>query len=304
MKSILQLIIPLFFFHQLSIGQNIITDSSATVAGYWQKGDLASFSFIKNKEKIEKGKPTSKETTTYWVEFSVVDANDTSYTINWKNVRVMVNDKKAMDPNPEAFLKLTAGLNFKYLTTEYGEFLELLNWKEVQNLVNLELDRLLTDSANPNSKTINNEFRKIFSSRENMEQYVMKDVQLFHSLYGGEYVLKEKLTLEMEMPNPLGGNPIPGTISMEMTDLDKKSNKCSILVAQTIDKEKLTKALSDWLEKMGKPKDSPLPVMDFRDHTEYTIDLAKGWIERIYNTRTVEAEGLKHIETREFKKLN
>ena len=45
---------------------------------------------------------------------------------------------------------------------------------------------------------------------------------------------------------------------------------------QVLDKEKLTKELNAWMEKIGKPKDSKLPLVNLIDEYDFEIELKKG----------------------------
>lgn len=280
--------------------QNIVTDSSATVVGYWQKGDVANFTLTQVKEKYENKKLLMSGSSTSQVEIKVLYANKDSYILNWKYGDIKINGEQPQDEAVKEFASLTKGINFIYKVSELGEFQELVNWAEVQASVLKIIDKLIEKSSNPNLQPSLTQARKVFSSKESIEMLIMKDIQLFHSVYGGEYLLKQKLAGETELPNILGGNPFPATVEVELYELDQKKSTCKIRVLQVIDKQKAADEINAWLKKNGQSKtNNPNPI-DITDKTEYEIELERGWINRYIHTRTAEVNGMKNVEKQEL----
>lgn len=293
----------LVFFITFSVycyGQNIITDSSATVVGYWQKGDVANFTLTQIKEKYENKKLMMSGSSTSQIEIKVLYANKDSYILNWKYGDIKVQGEEGQDEAVKEFASLTEGINFTYKVSELGEFQELVNWAEVQASVIKILDKLIEKSGNPSLQPVLRQARKVFSSKESIEMLIMKDIQLFHSVYGGEYLLKQKMVGETELPNILGGNPFPATVEVELYELDQKNNICKISVLQTIDKQKAADEINAWLKKNGQSKtNNPSPV-DITDKTDYEIELVRGWINRYAHIRTTQVNGMKNVEKQEL----
>ncbi len=294
----------LLFSATLTWGQNKVTDTTATVVSYWQKGDKARLSFTQTKEKYKNGQLNSNNSSASIIDISIVDATEKSYTINWKYSNIKVNDQQA-NPLVQKLAKLSEGLVVIYKTDEMGTFKELVNWKKLQNSVYDALDKIAKEFNSPQVDAALNQVKSVYSTKESIEQIVIRDVQLFHSLYGGEYKLKEKIVSETQLPNFLGGDPFPAIVTIEMTELKPKDNYCKIQILQSIDKAKATKVISDWVEKVsdGKSKETKMPTINIDDFSEFEVELITGWVTRAFHKRIVEADDTKNIETYELKKL-
>ena len=283
--------------------QNVVTDSTATVVSYWDKGDIMKYSLLQKKEKYQEAKLISGGSSTSTIIITVIDASEKSYTLNWKCSQIKLNDLEVRDTLTLRLLQLVEGIDFRYKTNELGQFQELVNWEEVRNSVYLLIDKLGQQSGNSGINSALAEMKKIFSSKESIEQIILRDVQLLHNLFGGEYKLNEQITAESELPNFLGGNPFSAVLSVEMTELNRANNRCRIKMNQVVDKEKLTNELNDWMKKLGKPKDSKLPLINMTDEYDFAIELKKGIITRAYSSRVVEIDNTKSIEVHELTKL-
>lgn len=298
------LAVKLLFLFTFAVAQNKVTDTSATIVGYWQKGDKAKLSFTQTKERYKNGQLGSRGSSTCMIDFLVADATENSYTIHWKYGNIKLSETS---PNPQVdkLSKLTEGITLVYQTDEMGTFKELLNWKEVQKIVYDAVDSVGRQVNKGEMNAILSQLKNVYASKESIEQIVIRDVQLFHSLYGGDYVLKQKLVADTELPNFLGGEPFPAILTIEMTELKPRDKYCKVQILQTINKEKATKLISDFVEKLsaGKSKETVIPAIGISDFNEFEVELNKGWVLRAFYKRIAEAENIKNIETYEIKKL-
>lgn len=299
----LAVLLPLFFAYT-GFSQNVITDTTATVVAYWEKGDMANFSLTQTKQKYEKQKLVSQGGSTSTIEFKVTDATDESYTIEWKYTNIKVNSKEAQHPIVEKLVKLTQGITFKYWTNEAGEFRELLNWKEVQATVNTAIDQLTVQYKDPQISSISQQTKKVFSSRQSIEELIMKDVQMIHAVYGKEFKLKEKITAATELPNFLGGPPFPSIVNIEMYELNPAQSSCKIELSQNVDKTEAATIIKEWLKKSGQPVNSQADAINISDILNYDFELKKGWVTSLQHTRMSEVGGIKQTETQIVKKIN
>jgi hypothetical protein len=288
----------------LSFSQNKVTDTTATIVSYWKKGDKARFLFTQAKEKYKNSKLSASGGSSSIVDIYIVGADEKSYTINWKYSNIKLSNQQT-DPFFSSLSKLTEGLVIRYQTNELGSFTELLNWKEIQKFVYDAMDSIANKFPSEKAALAFNKVKEVYSSKESIEQIIIRDVQLFHSMYGGEYKLREKIVAETELPNFIGGDPFPAVLSIEMTELRPKEQYCKIEMTQSIDKNKATKIISDWLEKVseGKSKDTNISTININDFNEFEVELISGWLTRAFYKRIVESADGKNVETYELKKL-
>ena len=161
--------------------QNVVTDSTATVVSYWEKGDILKFSLLQKKEKYKDARLVSDGNSTSTIILTVIDATDKSYTLNWKCDQIRVNVAGARDTFSLRLIQIIEGINFRYKTSELGEFQELLNWEEVRDFVHQVIDKLGQQSNNTDINSALLETKKIFNSKESIEQIILRDVQLLHT---------------------------------------------------------------------------------------------------------------------------
>lgn len=280
-------------------------DATASIVSYWKEGDTKRFTVRKTKEKDVNGK-LSKETVSQDVTLRVLDEDENSYTVEWtyENTTAQVGN-----PLIERLYATSNGLRVIYRTDELGVFTELLNWKEIQEHLYKALDMAEKQvEDNQAAKSVFSQFKAIYSTRESIES-MLKDINIYHSPYGSEYTLNEKITAETQLPNMLGGSPLPAKVEVQMTELKPELDYCKIVTKQRIDREKATQMVYEFLkrtsEQSGKPlpKDFEMPVLNVDDTSEHEIELAKGWVKKAYHKRELQSGPARQIDTYEINML-
>ena len=64
----------------------------------------------------------------------------------------------------------------------------------------------------------------MYSSKEAIESGVIKDIQQYYSFHGGAYLLGEKLTGNMQLPNLYGGPPFDAGVVLWLYESDQPNN--------------------------------------------------------------------------------
>ncbi len=283
--------------------QNRVTGTTATVVGYWKKGDTKRLSVRMSKDKDVNGKLT-KEGASYDVTLRVLDETEDSYTVEWT-----YENMAAQGGNPlmSRLYEMSNGLRVLYRTDEMGSFTELLNWKEVQAHLFKGLEMLEKQPGIEKDvmKAVVAQVKGIYSSKESIES-TLKDINIYHSPYGAEYTLNEKITADTHLPNILGGEPVPARIEITMTELDQQRDHCKIVTGQMMDREKTSALVYEFLKKTAEqsgrplPADFEVPVMDISDASEHELELAQGWVKRAYFKREVQSGPARQSETYEI----
>lgn len=303
MKRLLLLLAIAFSFVNLA-AQNQVTDSTAGVIAYWKKGDKAKFSMSQTEEKYADEKLVSRQRITSEIDILIVVAAEKSYTINWKYSNIKIEGAE-QSPLEIKLAKLAEGITARYKTDETGAFLTLINWKEIQTFIYTTIDKIGTEFKTPEAKKMLKHLKNVYIKKENVEQLVMSDIQLYHTLYGYEYQLKKKIEIsDAYLPNALGGNPIPATAIVQMTQLDPAANTCKIQILQKADSAYVAQAISEWIQKIGATKGDAKKVgFDINDTNEYEIDLQTGWITRATYNRLVLEGNTRRTNAIEMKKI-
>lgn len=307
MKKNLSVLVVLIIalFGSTAFAQNKVTDTSTSIVTYWNKGDRKILQIKQSKDKFQNGVLKSKYSSTYEAYVNVLDATEKSYTIEW----VYKNINTDTDENPiiKRMFKLTEGLRVEYTTDELGVFKGLINWIEIRDFLNKSFDNMVNDfKENPQAVAAFNQVRALYQSKEAIENTVIKDIQLYHFLYGGTYILNEKLKVETQIPNLLGGEPFPTIMIIEMTDLKPNNNYCKLRIDQKIDFEKGSAIVNEFIKKMATAIGSPikdnqeLPPFEISDYNEFEAELTTGWLTKAYTKRLIESNLIKQTETMEI----
>lgn len=280
--------------------QNLVNDSTVTTISYWKKGEKSKLSIIKVKKEWEKGELRKTDSNSYQAELSVLEAGTSYYTMQWK----YLTPSQALPQNNALQKVLFTGLSFKYRITEMGEFENLQNWQEVQRYVYKTINILAAQEKNTKTKELlTTELKMLFGSKESIETVVLKEVQLYHNIFGSSYQLNEQLKAKMELPNFLGGDPLPAVGTVELSEINAVENYCTVKVTQQYDKEKLTEALNAWAQRLAK-KDLKMPLLSLEDVVLYKIELSTGWILSINSQRTITVDDTIVKEQNVYTKVN
>lgn len=272
-----------------SFAQIIKNDSTIVLIPNWVKGEMANFTYRQSRERYKEGALYSYDAYITTISMQVLKSTKSSKTILWS-----YNTIESEIPNQNQITNdiaaLTKGLNIRYTVNSDGSFKSLKNWKKVKKYILTSLDVLSEKYASDAVDTLLNQARDLYSFKENIEQLVISDIQLFHTLYGNEYILdrKEKVLTAY----PYGEEEsIPAVLTYELTQLDKKKKFAKVVLRQFVDTE----------DKFVKENFLNIPLT--RDYNEFDIDTKKGWITKAQFVREVKEGSYRSVDSYELKKL-
>jgi len=148
--------------------------------------------------KIKKADTTSRETTKYDLEITVLKADEKSYTVEWiyKNI---TNDSE--NPTIKKLMNITKDLNVIYKTDELGSFVEVVNWKEIKEYTQKALSSLKKDFKDiPEMDKVLKQMEATFSTKEAIEATSIKDIQQFHTFLRIEIQIWGSLRRKIKSP--------------------------------------------------------------------------------------------------------
>lgn len=272
---------------------------------YWWKGDSYDFKVTKVEQKWSNDKLIKMDSSQYIANFKVIDSTMTSYKIQWtfKNTLISNLQEKISKiyNNPKKINDIISNYNITkviYSTNEFGEFVEIENWKEIRILVKElmhELEKSIEIKYPETDKKIKELLTpliKLYSSKEGIEQYIMSPLIYFHFPLGAEYNAKEIIEYEEELPNIFGDSPIKGTAKLSVDELDLSKNFCILKEVVSINEEDIRQLTSMMIKKMGineKEIDKLLKssIIDIQDLNYYEYHYFPGIPHRIYNSRRI-----------------
>ena len=283
------------------IAQNIATDTSVPVVAYWKKGEKKTFVITKTVEKSENGKVINKSAGTYGATLLVKDSAAEGYTMEW--VYQYKSDKvTAPDAQIKGYEELLNNLKVVYATDDVGSFKKLLNYDEIKIFIDKSIRLLLASSADKEmNEQVTKQVKELFGSQQSVEQILLRDISLYHSLYGAEYNLK-KLEAETMLPNFLGGDPWPAILSVRLVK-KPAGNNALVYMDMNVDKVKAAENIKQFALKLGASMGKTIPeseipnLLEISDHYEFEILLNSGWMKRAYMKRIGRTGGLSKLET-------
>lgn len=286
--STLVLFLSLFINHS-TFSQILKNDSTIFLKPIWVKGELANFTYRQSRERYVNGSLVQYDAYLSSISMQVVKANKSSQTIVWTYNSIDPEIPNA-SPISNDLASLTKGLAIKYSIYADGTFKSLNNWKKIRKYIYKSLEEL---SSKYNSAAVDSmllESKKLYEFKENIEQLVISDIQLMHTLYGSEYILNKKEKVITAYPYE-EDKEIPAVLTYELTSLDKKKKLAKIILRQFVDTE----------SKFVKDNFMNIPLI--RDYNEFEIDTKKGWVNKAQFIRESKIGNTRSVDNYELKRL-
>lgn len=231
-------IILLFAISHVFFGQE--NQNKISFVSYWSIGDSYDFKVTKMEQEWKGDEQTKNNVNSYIANFKVIDSTENSYSISWSYENDILNAYTIPSELSDKFSKYKI-TEIKYKTTELGDILEVINWKEISDTTNKMFDDLvLLIGKNDNTKTasiksIVEPLKKIYSSKDGVEQIILKELQYFHFPLGVEFDTSEVLYYDDELPNMLGGEPIKAKGKIYFEDIDLEESFCTLKQELSLD---------------------------------------------------------------------
>lgn len=263
---------------------------------YWSKGDVYKFKVKKFEEKWKDEKLVKNDSIIYDATFTVLDSTETSYKIKW-SYKIDISSVFKFPTDLKNIVSKFKDMDIIYTTSEVGDFIGIENWEEISKKVKemtSELMTLLTTKEDNNvelKKTMQQLF-DIYSSKEGIETYLAKEIQMFHYPFGVEFNTEEELVYEEELPNPFGGNPIKAVSTLYFDEVDVENSRCVFFREMKIDPEDSKKMLAEVFKKIA-PNDKDLNtfskkmVFEINDTNGYDYVYDPGVPVFIFNEREI-----------------
>ncbi|WP_159038438.1 hypothetical protein [Brumimicrobium mesophilum] len=237
MKRIINLIIL------LSISTHLLSQIDSTkvpFVSYWSIGDSYDFKISKIRQQWKEGKQTKDEKQEYIANFTVIDSTESSYTIIWSYENDLINSYDIPENLMDRFSKYET-VAIKYKTSEVGDIIEVINWKEVSDIMISMFDDMIeilgeNDEVKKEAlRSALDPFKQAYSSKDGVEQLALKELQYFHFPLGVEFDITEPLFYEEELPNMFGGKPIKAKSKIYFENVDFENDFCVLKQEMNLD---------------------------------------------------------------------
>lgn len=216
-------------------------NESVPFIAYWAKGDSYDFRITKIKQQWKDGLIVKDDSSSYEVNFVVLDSTDINYRIRWTYL-TNLSEFNIPDELVDKFSKFQI-TEVVYSTNENGEFLGIDNWQEIsemmKGLFSEILDEIeLNQTEKPEDFKLKMQpFLDVYNSREGIEQLVFKELQFFHFPFGYEFSVKEPLFFEEQLPNMFGGNPLNAESKIYIEEVNFEDSFCVMIKEMKLNPE-------------------------------------------------------------------
>ena len=240
----------LFIFLTSILGFSQTDSTKVAFVSYWSVGDSYDFKISKITKKWDKDNQEKEDREEYVANFTVIDSTDDSYTIRWKYENELKNTYQIPDELAEKFSKYSV-TEIIYKTSEVGDFVEVVNWKEISKSMNGMFNDMISVLGQKDKKLkkfLEERFepmKEMYSSKEGVEGLVLKELQYFHYPMGVEFDYSEPLLYDDEIPNLLGGGLIKAKGKLTISSVDHEEGFCIMKQELNLDPEDTKKLILD-----------------------------------------------------------
>jgi len=239
--------------------------SFANCVANWKAGETKTYSITHQKTRTGEQLNAPPFRFTYQAQVFVLDSTTEGYTIKW--VFQLPGEFKKMHPYLADSLPVFDGMQMIFTVSEMGTFIELLNWEEVRDAYIKQMEMSLPKNMDSALAASMIATKKMYGSRQVVEAALIKEIQLFHLPYGYQFTTAETSSTT-QLPNPSGGEPLPGRQTYQLTNVDKAKDAFTLVFR---------------LNNTDKGNRN----YDVQDYTAYLFTRSTGWVRQIYYKRTV-----------------
>lgn len=248
---------------------------------YWSKGDVYKFKVKKFEEKWKDDKIVKNDSIIYDATFTVLDSTATSYKIKW-SYKIDIAKSFNLPSSIESAISKVKDMDIIYTTSEVGDFTGVENWEEISKKMkemSSELMKLFPDDKDSEIKKVMQQLLDVYNSKEGIETYLAKDIQMFHYPFGAEFNTEEEFVYEEELPNPFGGKPIKAISTLYFDEVDEENSRCVFYRNMSIDPKDTKELVADVFKKLA-PKDKSFK--EFAKNMVFEVNDTNGY-DYVYN---------------------
>ena len=273
------------------LGQSAPKDTAADCIIHWRLGEKKTYSIVHEKSAVGESGNATPFRFVYEAQVSVIDSSSQGLTMQWQFQ--IPDDIKKTHPGIEELLPVYNGMKMIFKVAETGEFVTLVNWERVRDAYVRQMELSLRKDPDSTMLAGTNAAKKMFDSKEAVESSFIKEIQLFHALYGYRFTIRGS-GARSSLPSPFGGEPLPTYQTYQLTKVDRTKDNYTIVADLTVDTANMQKIVDPLLKKMNVKGDAEmeevkkqLRAYKMHDFTEYHLIMSSGWVSQIHHTRVI-----------------
>ena len=289
-------LLPIF----LCFGAATMHGEEIEIAPRLRAGDEFSLKVVHARENSSRPEHNAKSTTTIAVR--VLTATPDGLTLEWTPGDASIdNPQLARDPMITAAMQAIRGVSLRLKLSPDGEFTGLTNQDEVVSRLQKAVDVMQRELLNKVPEEQRTKVQSMIGSVLSPTVLVAsatRDVQTYFGLNGAALAVGEPVEVEIQQPNPFGGEPIPSRLRVTAASATK--TEAVINTTTTYDGAVLMKMTEALLAKAGQsvsPEDlAKAPSMKMADEARYVFDRKLGLMREGRVERRIDAGAARRVD--------
>jgi hypothetical protein len=287
----------------------LIENDSITMVAYWSEGDSLYYQKEKYTYREKNGEVTADASSTQILLLDVVSETDSNYILRLSTLR------SELDPKPE-FLSSSEGMELEVLsnlvyeieTTSYGEIIDLINWEEMRDQLDLVFAQIIKDQSEDDEGQVETleRLRETMLSKDVVKSMVLKDLYFLFSAYGYQYDIIDSVDYETQMDNPFGEEPFNKSGYIAFGEPDTLTGLISMIDDSQIDPEQGKIAIISVLQSMIDDQDKKSEIesglqdvaFNINDRLEYIVDYYDAFVHYAFWQRDTKVNDLSEQQIR------
>lgn len=261
------------------------------------------------RERSVKGQPATTGSSTTPVHLEVLAASDDETVMGWTIGRAKIEGPRF---NPQVadvtdpLIDLIADQTIELVLDEQFTPAAIRNLDHMmalsQKMVG-ELEKTLPDGEAKAAAIPR--IREMVSNRETTQNLMLQQPGRYFLVYGWELEPGQPRQVDMLLPSPFGGEPLPAQVTIELMPWNDADEHLVVAYRQDLDQAAVQRLIQDAMKKLA--GDSPIPPdqfpkFDVQDRGEFRINRSTGWVDDAVVTRTTRANEGSQIDTLEFRR--
>ena len=269
----------------------------------WKKGESYPYELKKGKKSFLDAVEENHTETRQLVTLTVVEVSSKGYIMEaeYQSAAYFLPDDLKKINSIQLLVEKYSHTKVRYAINPYGEFLGILNGREIQKMLVDLFDALESSKKMTESEAIVlANMRCQMTSEAYITEGVFQELHLLHQFYGNEYqhdILKAYDTQLANMLEP-NGIPIPARATLKVSMKD--DNYCLVEHHLTPDALTMKKLTFDYLNKMSggtwHVENAESLGMIVQDEGTFAYHVRSGWLVEMLKKRTTTLDNEKTVE--------
>jgi hypothetical protein len=223
-----------------------------------QNGDRIAFETIKSRTQTGGSKDVAVKV--HWRgTLEVIDTTEEALVFAWMRDEPRLWKNQPIPAAMQDMADLASKARIELVVSRDGQVVDIRNFEEVMKLLDesAAVTRKLMIAAGRDEATVDRvlaAIKPLFGNREAATAMLSQDIAGYFLAYGWEVEPEGTIDSESQVPNPLGGEPIPSTFSLKVNDYGPTDGAIKAEWTDTIDSEGAKSMIRQIMRKLAPDK--------------------------------------------------